>query len=303
MRKIADMVLIFTLCCSFCACSTGTNYNSATEKDNVLHKVKNAEPGNSGKSVNQQTAGLKILNDTETLASCYTDAGYYYLTEDVEELENGEYGAHLMYMDFATKQEIYLCSNTGCKHNTPDCPAVFVMDEFPICASGIFSYGNKIYVLSKGMDNEGAVTQDFYDPDGQLAETEASQAALYEMDTDGTNRHKVYSFDVGLTVEDTVLGNSEGLYFVTKKLSESTAEDSRSVTTSSGKTLLFWDADTKSAKEICKLDFDDGITRKIMGCLDNALVLSGVDYGKELTTDDYTMSDDDWNDMYKIPRR
>ena len=103
-------------------------------------------------------------------------------------------------MDFATKQEIYLCSNTGCKHNTPDCPAVFVMDEFPICTSGIFSYGNKIYVLSKGMDNEGAVTQDFYDPDGQLAETEASQAALYEMDTDGTNRHKVYSFDVGLTV-------------------------------------------------------------------------------------------------------
>lgn len=68
-----------------------------------------------------------------------------------------------------------------------------------------------------------------------MAETEASQAALYEMDTDGTNRHKVYSFDVGLTVEDTVLGNSEGLYFVTKKLSESTAEDSRSVTTSSGK--------------------------------------------------------------------
>lgn len=299
MRKIADMVLIFILCCSFCACSTGTNYNSATEKDNVLHKVKNEEPDNSGKSVNQQMAGLKILNDTETLASCYTDAGYYYLTEDVAELENGEYGAHLMCMDFATKQEIYLCSNTGCKHNTPDCPAVFVMDEFPICTSGIFAYGDKLYVLSKEMDNEGAVTQDFYDPDGQLAEAEASQAVLYEMDTDGTNRHKVYSFDAGLTVEDTVLGNSEGLYFVTKKLSESTAEDSKSVTTSSGKTLLFWDADTKSAKEICKLDFDDGITRKIIGCLDNALVLSGVDYGKELTTDDYTMSDDDWNDMYK----
>ena len=108
MRKITDMVLIFTLCCSFCACSTGTNYNSATEKDNVLHKVKNAEPGNSGKSVNQQTAGLKILNDTETLASCYTDAGYYYLTEDVEELENGEYGALLMLMDFAACLAIYL---------------------------------------------------------------------------------------------------------------------------------------------------------------------------------------------------
>ena len=63
MRKITDMVLIFTLCCSFCACSTGTIYNSATEKDNVLHKVKNAEPGNSGKSVNQQTAGLYRLQE------------------------------------------------------------------------------------------------------------------------------------------------------------------------------------------------------------------------------------------------
>ena len=299
MRKIAEMVVVVTLCGSLCACSTGMDYNSATEKNNVLRNVKNAEADNSGKSVNQQTAGLKILNDTETLASCYTDDGYYYLTEDVEELENGEYGAHLMYMDFATKQEIYLCSNTGCKHNTPDCPAVFVMDEFPIFTSGIFACGNKLYVLSKEMDNEGAVTQDLYYMDGQMDEAEASQAALYEMDTDGTNRHKVYSFDAGLTVEDTVLGNSEGLYFVTKKLSESTAEDSRSVTTSSDKTLLFWDADTQSAQEICKLDFDDGITRKIIGCFDNELVLSGVDYGKELTTDDYTMSDDDWNDMYK----
>lgn len=299
MRKIAEMVVVFTLCGSLCACSTGMDYNSATEKNNVLRNVKNAESDNSGKSVNQQTAGLKILNDTETLASCYTDDGYYYLTEDVEELENGEYGAHLMYMDFATKQEIYLCSNTGCKHNTPDCPAVFVMDEFPIFTSGIFAYGDKLYVLSKEMDNEGAVTQDLYYLDGQMAEAEASQAALYEMDADGTNRHKVYSFGAGLTVEDTVLGNSEGLYFVTKKLSETTAENSQSVTSSSDKTLLFWDADTKSAQEICKLDFDDGITRKIIGCLDNALVLSGVDYGKELTTDDYTMSDDDWNDMYK----
>lgn len=37
---------------------------------------------------------------------------------------------------------------------------MFLMNEFPLYASGIFVYGDKLYVLSKESDNEGSVTQD-----------------------------------------------------------------------------------------------------------------------------------------------
>lgn len=160
------------------------------------------------------------MNDSDHLANCYTKDGYYYLTKDATELEDGTWGTHLMYMDFATKQEVYLCSNAGCKHNTADCPSVFLMNEFPLYASGIFVYGDKLYVLSKESDNEGSVTQDLVvSSDDAAVETEAAKAVLYEMNLDGTNRQKVFTFDAGLTVEDVVLGDESGLYFVTKKLS------------------------------------------------------------------------------------
>ena len=97
MKKILAMVMVFVLCCSLCAC------NASIQNDNEAEENKVSQ---------QQIGGMKILNDSDNLASCYTNDGYYYLTEEATKLKNGEYGTHLMYMDFATQQEIFLCSNT-----------------------------------------------------------------------------------------------------------------------------------------------------------------------------------------------
>ena len=40
---------------------------------------------------------------------CHTQEGYYYLEKETKELSDGSYGSHLMYMDFAALQEVYLC--------------------------------------------------------------------------------------------------------------------------------------------------------------------------------------------------
>lgn len=298
MKKILAMVMVFVLCCSLCACNASIQNDNEAEENKVSQNDGQGNDESSDTDESQQIGGMKILNDSDNLASCYTNDGYYYLTEDVTKLKNGEYGTHLMYMDFATQQEIFLCSNTGCKHNTADCSAVFLMDEFPIMSSGVFVYKDKLFVLSKEIDNEGAVTQDVSTSFGNEI-TEATQAALYEMNFDGTNRHKVFTFDAGLMVEDIVLGSNDGLYFVTKKLSNTMGKDNNNITTSSDKKLVFWDMKSKSTKEICSLSFDDGIMWKIVGCFDSTLVLNGVDYGKGLTSDDYTMSDSDWKDLYK----
>lgn len=313
MKKIFAVLMSLVLGGSLCACGTevqplGGNTGKETSGSSASEKqatVGNPMKGQSAKTKGRSqdgtfTGGLTLLNDSDHLANCYTEDGYYYLTEDPVELADGTWGTHLMYMDFATKQEVYLCSNTGCKHNTADCPSVFGMDEFPLYASGIFVYGDKVFVLSKESDNEGSVTQDFMiGPEGDVAETEAAKAVLYEMNLDGTDREKVFTFDAGLTVEDVVLGNDTGLYFVTKKLSSTMEAGNNSVTTSSDRKLIFWNKSSQKAEAICSLNFGDGIHWKIIGCMNDALVLNGVDYGKELVADDYTRSDDDWNTMYK----
>ena len=300
MKKLFAMIMVLILCCSLCACNTNTKNNDGTKENEVLQNNIQGNGSNSDTDKSQQIEGLEILCDSNSLASCYTDEGYYYLTEKAAELKNGEYGTSLMYMDFATQQEIYLCSNTGCKHNTSDCSAVLLMDDFPILSSGIFVYKDKLYVLSKEIDNEGVVSQDWSISFGnEIIETEASRATLYQMNLDGTNRHKVYTFDAGLMVEDIVLGNEDGIYFVTKELSNTMGENNNNITTSSNKKLVFWDMKKESVEEICSLSFDDGIMWKIIGCFNNTVVLNGIDYGKELTSDDYTMSDSDWDSLYK----
>lgn len=311
MKKIFAVLMSLVLGGSLCACGNGvqtlgentgkeSSGSSVSEEQVVAGGIMKKQSTQEQSSKGQAVEGLQILNDSDHLANCYTKDGYYYLTEDATELEDGTWGTHLMYMDFATKQEVYLCSNAGCKHNTADCPSVFLMNEFPLYASGIFVYGDKLYVLSKESDNEGSVTQDLVvSSDDAAVETEAAKAVLYEMNLDGTNRQKVFTFDVGLTVEDVVLGDESGLYFVTKKLSNTMGEGNNSVTTSTDRKLVFWNKSTQKAEDICSLNFEDGINWKIIGCMDNALVLSGTDYGKALTTDDYTKSDDDWNNMYK----
>lgn len=286
MKKIAMFVIVSALFCSLCACSK--SFEKPIEK-------RGSDTGNE-----QKIKGVEMLCNAENLKSCYTNEGYYYLAEDVVELKNGEYGTQLMYMDFATQQEIFLCSNTGCKHNTVDCPAVFTTEEFPTMSSGIFVYKDKVFILSKPLDEEGAVTQEYsIDVENNSVEEKTQQTILYQMNMDGTNRHKVYTFDAGLIVEDIVLGSNDGLYFVTKKLSTTMEKGNDRVATSSDRTLVFLDKKFKNPKEICSLESEDGIMWKISGCFQNKLVLEGVDYGKKLTVDDYTLNDDAWNELYK----
>lgn len=256
MKKIFAVLMSLVLGGSLCACGNGvqtlgentgkeSSGSSVSEEQAVAGEIMKKQSTQEQSSKGQAVEGLQILNDSDHLANCYTKDGYYYLTKDATELEDGTWGTHLMYMDFATKQEVYLCSNAGCKHNTADCPSVFLMNEFPLYASGIFVYGHKLYVLSKESDNEGSVTQDLVvSSDDAAVETEAAKAVLYEMNLDGTNRQKVFTFNAGLTVEDVVLGDESGLYFVTKKLSNTMGEGNNSVTTSTDRKLVFWNKST-----------------------------------------------------------
>ena len=218
MKKIIVVFLAAVICCQLCACSNaaGTGGVGAEQRDggsdgNAAAYDSGTSGSNSGTGRGWQGEGLRFLCSPYSDSSCYTENGYYYQTLDTVELSDGTYGSHLMYMDFASCREIYLCSTAGCRHDSADCPAVLLYDDFPTSTSKLFVSGEHLYILSREYDNDGVMSQDIiWDdmPDGTSGvQAENQPAVLYQAKLDGTERKKLYTFDPALTLEDLVIGD------------------------------------------------------------------------------------------------
>lgn len=245
----------------------------------------------------QQADGLTILCNAQNIyAGCSTNSGYYYLTEDTTEIDENKWAMHMMYMDYATQQEIYLCSDTGCKHNTTDCTAVFLSSDFPEYSTRIFVYKEHLYILSKEYDNDGSVVMDFSIGENDM-EIESNPAVLYQMNLDGTNRQAIYTFEDDLVLEDFVMADEQGFYMIMKKLSTESMGNS-TYTTSTERNLVYLQLEDKMIERVCSLDFENGIDWDAIGCYGQKLVISGTDYGRQISLEEW-MDDDAWKALYE----
>ena len=293
------LVLSTILICLLCACGKDAQTESGDTQGNGNRETtgKNTEIDNNTTQAQQNTAeklsyksgDLRFLCGRDS--NCSTENGYYYLTEETTKLRDGNYGMHLMYMDFATCQEIYLCSTAGCKHDTADCPAVFLYDDFPVSTTKLFIWKDALYILSREYDNDGAMSENV--PSIGDVQPESTPAVLYKAKLDGTERKQIYTFDFDLTLEDMVVGDENGIYIITKKISTDKT-DTISYTTSSERKLIFLDLESLYIKEICSMDFHDKISWNVTDCCRNSLILNGTDFGREISRDEQ------WNDdIYK----
>ncbi len=242
---------------------------------------------------------LQLLTN-DLYSSCAAKDGFYYLSEDSMELKDGKWGKQLMYMDFASRQEIYLCSDASCSHDHEQCNAVFTNDAFPNGSNKLFVWNQKLYLLNKDYDNDGAVEVNYIPEESSaqnFVEPLTNPAALYEMNLDGTNRKKIYTFEDGILPEDFILSDSSHLYFVTKKL-ETRVDAATSVTTASYRHLVSLDPKTKTLKTLTSLNTEDSISWKILGSYDHSLILQGISYpdGKGAAPE---LSDSEWKKRYQ----
>lgn len=287
------------ICFSLCACGGKTETSGVTgkmETSDVTGKNPVSQQ-NTDSSHSSKGGDLRLLSNRYGESACNTENGYYYLTVETTKLRDGGYGTHLMYMDFASGHEIYLCSTAGCKHDSLDCPSVFSFDDFPISSTLLFVFGDDLYILSREEDSDGSVSQEVvnFGDDGSLVERRP--AVLYRANPDGTGRKKIYTFDGNLTLEDKIIGNDTGIYVITKKLSADKDGD-QTYTTSSERKLMFLDISSLSLSEICSMDFDDNISWQIIDCCQTDFLLCGTDFGREITRDE-TWNDDVYKELYK----
>lgn len=292
MKKLITLFTIATLAFSLCACKdeTKTDDNSSKNKQN------NGLQQDIVMGSNHESEELHFLSSLRADSGCNTENGYYYLTEDIVKLRDGNYGMHLMYMDFATCREIYLCSTSGCGHDSADCPAVFLYDDFPNFSTKLFIYKNQLYILSREYDNDGSAnTITIYDSN-TFVSPESKPAVLYRANLDGTERKKIYIFDADITLEESVLGDDNGIYVITKKLSAD-KKDNVTYTTSSERKLMFLDIEEGSIKEVCSMNFGDNISWNVIGCNNGSLILNGIDFGREITQDE-KWDDDTYKNLF-----
>lgn len=296
MRKFLNLFVLLALLFSLCACNAEVQNESdpATSSGNV--GFTNGSDGQTQNEEETKRHGLKNLTSTN-YAYCCTQEGYYYVPEEFVELADGSWGTHIMYMDFATNQEVYLCSDVGCSHDNKSCSAVLSEDEYSPYSGKIFAWNGKLYLLDKDADRDGSTTIDLMlGQNMQAVQAETRPATLYQMNLDGSDRKKIYTFADGITLEDTILSSNDGIYFITKKL-ETDIDGNTTVTTSTDRNIVRFSPANKQLKTIMPLQTDDGISWRIVGCYDNSLVLEGIKYenGNSGSAD---MSDAEWKELY-----
>ena len=204
-----------------------------------------------------------------------------------------------MYMDFQALQEVYLCSNAGCSHDSVDCTAVLPYDSFYIGSTLLFTWQDSLYLLSKRQDDDGSMAASFSADvlGSQSSDTEGSAAVLYRANLDGTGRETVHMFDPSLTLEDLVMGDDSGIYVVTKKLTSEQGSEGTYFNSAERK-LVHLDLSSGQEQEVCSLDFDSSVSWRLAGCYDRTLVLKGIDYGREGYGEEI-FSDDGYKDLYE----
>ena len=306
MKKIIAMLLALGITASLWGCggevssADGAVNSEVTAGSGADQKLDGGSEatGSGDISENKETVGsqgdLRFLSSQGT-ESCYTEAGYYYFAEPVE-ISDGSWGMHLMYMDFATAQEIYLCNNAGCNHDTLDCPAAFSVEEFPYSTTIPFTQGDSLYFLSKRADQDGSLCFSAAEDGVNIADVESSPTNLYRANLDGTGREKIYSFGDTVTLEDVVMGDDQGIYVITKKI---TADKNAEGTyfNSTERKLVYLDLEKLEEKTVCDLEFGDSISWKLIDCYGQNLVFEGWDYGREVTNQEL-FDDDSYEELY-----
>lgn len=276
MKKLIVALTMLTMFFSFAGCSEKSNQTD-------------------GEGDNAKDVDFSIVN--ERGLNCSNEKGYYYIGEDSIPLKNASVGYRMMYMDYETKKEIYLCNRPGCEHDSENCPAVF-SDQEILPGSSLFYYDGYLYLFAHDQDQSGGWSIDHNESsdamDGDNTAFVSTPASLYRMNPDGTDRKKVYTFDEALSLEDLVMASGDSLYFITKKVSSKEVDDQTTYFASSERELVRLGLRDWKIREVCELDTD----ASIIGAFGNHLVMQQTIFDHELS-DKEMMDDNQYIDAYQ----
>ena len=284
-RLISLFLAVMALSLTACGKTTSSSPGMSDGSGNVSEASGNIIPDNGSAPMGGENVQPTAPTDSAlTLlcigqqgflkTGCGTKDGYY----SIEGFVASDRYAHITYIDYASGQEVILCSDSSCKHDTERCTSVIEPS-----VSGMFFYKEHLYYYASDWDSEGVMSagssfgKDDYDY-GQWNE-HMIQAALYRMNPDGTGRELVYTFGENDIMEGFAVGDENCIWFITKELDLVRDEKTgATLTTSKNRALVKLDPDERRIVEQIPIYYNDNINKSFIGVCGTRLIFAGIAY-------------------------
>lgn len=269
---------------------SGCGGNGASNTRNTSNASKKSEYSTEtkGNSVIEGPSETKILSMNSKHSNMVsTDEGMYRIS--YKELSDGSTGYAIYYVDYASAQEIVLCSDASCEHDSTDCMGIIQDDS--LFSPSLFIYGNKLYVFNT-YDDSGATVTVMGDSD---AFSSVSQGAcLYQMNLDGTDRERIFDFPEDVTIDENVFEWNGQLVFCEKNIKEEKNEDGTIHFSGVDRKLVSLDVESKKLTEL--VDFPQNLS--VDGTYKDYLVCQKTLYPDGYNDDNTSNMDfDEWRDL------
>lgn len=185
--------------------------------------------------------------------------GYFYIKKN--NLRN-----NIMFFDYDSKKEVYLCNKPNCAHDTEECSSYSKFSE----ANQLFYYDNALYIINTSalIDTITSSTS------GEIDKNSEPPSTIYKMKLDGTEKQKVFVAPNGSKISIPFVMNDKIIYgYLEKRKIEG---DGIFTSKLNERKLIQIDLETGKYKEI-----KDSLYGTLIGVYENKLVIEEIEYKKD----------------------
>lgn len=305
MKKITAILLTISLALSLCGCSK-TSENSISDSKPVAESstienkpdaesstIENKPDAESSATENKPDAdnstseneripsrdhdlrmiysGECGIMDNHDRTECITESGYY----SIKHLNEDSYFENLTYIDFATKTEIPLCSDSSCKHDNESCTSCFSN----ILSDCLFVNGDYLYLLSSDIDQDQYISNSDNGAWSGGLEPLEIYASIFRMNLDGTDRQKIWEADnLGDVIEGNVFADGDDILFIAKTPTAEKTSGGMYFMHSKNRAVMRYSPAENKITERIPLDDHNGLPLRTIGCTESKILLETVVY-------------------------
>lgn len=225
-------------------------------------------------SENVISENLKMISHKLAQNGANTKDGYYTISTD----ENGM--MNIMYVDYKTKKQIYLCDKSQCEHDNDKCTS-FIDMKYSARENTLLSDGKYLYLVSSEFNNEGGISTSINYGTGEVQQ-EDEPSSIYRMNLDGSNKKKLASLDSGELLDDKFFTDGNYLYGIAMKKTNIKIDGDTTYTKGDDYQLIGISIEDGERKNIT--DWDNDWT--ILGVYEDKLIVNKLKFDHELTDEE-----------------
>ncbi|MBC8570482.1 hypothetical protein [Zongyangia hominis] len=269
MKRLLFLFLAILLLFTGCAAGDQTEQSHST-----FHGTSSGGP--LGKS--SSASGGPASTQLQTLGrGSGNSKGFYRISMDLP--TDGDTYALLLYVDYASRQEVPLCGKPSCAHNTDECTAYLPGSSFEY---KILAEEDQLFLFYLPIGG-GAV---WIGGDG----IEAAAPCLFSMNPDGTGRTKLLDLPTGTLLAEPIVYGGGNIYATAETTRMENGEGGLAQSVTENRRLVVFNTVQKTMEDVCSLHYFD----LLVGAYDNRLLLKRY----EFTENPNALSDSAYNALF-----